>query len=286
MAGRRQLANRVRTRRALSAVPVAASVSRPAARSVSARRLLLPAEHGSWALVFEPVALGLLVAPSAPGFALALAVAAGFFLRKPAKLGWGRLASKDPLVRRTARRAAVVFAALGSAFLLAAGLLGGLRVLAPFAAALPGAAYFAWCDRTGRVRSLASEFVGAATCSLPLVAIALAGWWKLPSALALGAVGLARSLPTIAVVRAVLRREERGSVSLAVALQILAISLVGALAFFSLVPSGAAFVTGALAMRAALYLSFSKRAPSAKTFGILETIVGLAWIVFLARIFA
>jgi hypothetical protein len=33
---------------------------------LSHRDLLLPKEHGGWSLAFEPVALGLLVAPSGP----------------------------------------------------------------------------------------------------------------------------------------------------------------------------------------------------------------------------
>ena len=42
-------------------------------------KLTLPKEHGSWSLALEPVAFGLLVAPSAAGAALALAAGLGFF---------------------------------------------------------------------------------------------------------------------------------------------------------------------------------------------------------------
>ena len=42
-------------------------------------KLTLPNEHGSWSLALEPLALGLLVAPSAAGAALGLAAACGFF---------------------------------------------------------------------------------------------------------------------------------------------------------------------------------------------------------------
>ena len=70
-------------------------------RSAGPRELLLPKEHGSWSLAFEPVALGLLVAPSWAGGALALAAAAGFFLRRPLKLAL-TLPDNDP--RRAAAR--------------------------------------------------------------------------------------------------------------------------------------------------------------------------------------
>ena len=52
----------------------------------AAAQLTLPKEHGSWSLALEPVAFGLLVAPSAAGAALALAAVSGFFLRRPLKL--------------------------------------------------------------------------------------------------------------------------------------------------------------------------------------------------------
>src|ERR1017187_2204793 len=52
----------------------------------AAIQLTLPKEHGSWSLALEPVAFGLLVAPSASGAGLALAAVSGFFLRRPMKL--------------------------------------------------------------------------------------------------------------------------------------------------------------------------------------------------------
>src|SRR5215471_15740861 len=59
-----------------------------------AANLVLPKEHGSWSLALEPVALGLFVAPSVAGGALALTAVTVFFLRRPLKLG---LATKtDP----------------------------------------------------------------------------------------------------------------------------------------------------------------------------------------------
>ncbi|HQY06456.1 MAG TPA: YwiC-like family protein, partial [Lacunisphaera sp.] len=47
--------------------------------------VFLPKEHGSWSLALEPLALGLLLAPSAAGGALLAAALAGFFARRPLK---------------------------------------------------------------------------------------------------------------------------------------------------------------------------------------------------------
>jgi hypothetical protein len=66
--------------------PMPTPSSSSAERNTSFRSLVLPREHGSWSLALEPVALGLLVAPSRAGMWLALAVLAGFFTRRPLKL--------------------------------------------------------------------------------------------------------------------------------------------------------------------------------------------------------
>ena len=51
--------------------------------------LVWPKEHGSWSLALEPVALGLIAAPSLGGIALGMAVMAGFFARRPLKIAVG-----------------------------------------------------------------------------------------------------------------------------------------------------------------------------------------------------
>src|SRR5208283_2159794 len=64
--------------------PVPETMGAPPAQPASrVRSVFLPREHGSWSLALEPLALGLFVAPSMAGVALALAAAAGFFARRP-----------------------------------------------------------------------------------------------------------------------------------------------------------------------------------------------------------
>jgi hypothetical protein len=50
------------------------------------RAIALPDEHGGWGLTAEPVLLGLLVAPSWAGAALAVAAFLAFLVRTPLKL--------------------------------------------------------------------------------------------------------------------------------------------------------------------------------------------------------
>lgn len=60
--------------------------NRGAGHGVRVRTVALPVEHGGWSLTLEPVALGLLVAPSRAGFLLAVATVGAFLLRHPLKI--------------------------------------------------------------------------------------------------------------------------------------------------------------------------------------------------------
>ena len=58
----------------------------PAAGWAAWRPVVIPAEHGGWGFMLEPVLLGLLVAPSPAAGLFALATIAAFLLRHPLKL--------------------------------------------------------------------------------------------------------------------------------------------------------------------------------------------------------
>ena len=47
---------------------------------------MIPSEHGGWGLTLEPALLGLLVAPSIAGGALAIAAFLAFLVRTPLKV--------------------------------------------------------------------------------------------------------------------------------------------------------------------------------------------------------
>ena len=57
---------------------------RPA--TVPWKAVALPAEHGGWGFLVEPVVLGLVLAPSGEGVCLGLAALAGFLARHPLRL--------------------------------------------------------------------------------------------------------------------------------------------------------------------------------------------------------
>jgi hypothetical protein len=162
----------------------------------------LPKEHGSWSLVLEPLALGLLVAPSLAGGGLATAAFAGFLARRPLKAA---LAPEFSERRCAARQTVVMLSALAVAGLFETVVTAGWLPLWPLLLAAPLAGLFAWFDAQGDSRAAAAELSGSAAFALLPAALATLAGWPVPAALALAALALARSLPTILTVRAALR---------------------------------------------------------------------------------
>ena len=165
--------------------------------------VVLPKEHGGWSLALEPLVLGLVAAPSVAGAALAAAVLAGFFLRRPLKIFLGGTGDD--------RRPAVFGAVVGLGVLAVAALALAAMLTAPsrlwplLPAALAGAV-FAWFDSRNEGREAAAELAGASAFAFVPAALAAAAGWAPAPALALAAVMAGRSVPTVMMVRAYLRR--------------------------------------------------------------------------------
>ncbi len=248
------------------------------------RAVVLPREHGSWALALEPVALGLLVAPSAPGFALAVAAAAGFLARRPLKVSWTEAA----LGPRRADAACwfMVLAGVAGLALFAAGTRGldldlgpgGWVPLWPLLLAAPCGAIFLWFDLRQEMREAEAELAGsAAFACVPAAFATLAGWSAGP-ALALAGLMLARSLPTVLVVRAYLRLQKRqpAAVGSALAAAAAAAGLAGGLAHAGLAPALAPAPFLVLLARAGVLLAPFRPAWPARRVGMVEAALGAA----------
>lgn len=177
--------------------------------SLPLRALALPAEHGGWGFVLEPTVLGLLVCPSRPGVALALAATATFLARHPL-----RLAAGDRLKgRQTARtgQAVAVAAVYGLLAVLAFcfAWTGAARPAfwVPLLAAAPLlGAQFA-CDVRNRGRDLTPELLGAAAPGSLASAITIAGGGVVSAALVLWSLLAVRGVASVLYVRARLRRD-------------------------------------------------------------------------------
>ena len=173
--------------------------------TASLRHHLLPREHGSWSLAAEPVALGLLAAPSPAGAALAFTASALFLARRPWQCARGHL---DSAARRTALLLIGTLAACAGAGLFAAGQLGGGASLWPALLALPPAAVFLVLDARGESRAAEAELAGAAAFAILPAAFATLAGQDSAVALGLAAAMLLRSVPAVLVVRAFLRRRK------------------------------------------------------------------------------
>lgn len=256
--------------------------ARPA--GVRWQAVALPPEHGSWGLVGEPVALGLLVAPAWASLLVGLGAFAGFLAYRPVKVAWGDLRRGRRYPRTTlALRFAAGFA-LAAALALAAGLaLAGPGWLLPFALAAPfGIVFVAYDLRPGRTwqAEVAAPVAFAATAA----AMGVAGGLPPAVALSLWAVMAARSVPSVLYVRERLRLErgEPARAALAVAAHGAGLVAVAALAAAGWLPWLAAAAVALLLARAAWGLSRLRRPATPRAVGFGEIVWGVVTVVLIA----
>lgn len=186
--------------------PVVAAQERAPWRAVA-----VPSEHGGWGLTLEPVLLGLLVAPSWSGLALAVAAFLAFLARTPLKLvavdgRRGRALERTALARRIATVEVGLLLLLGAAALAAA----GPRWLLAVAVAAPLVAVELWFDVRSRGRRLVPELCGAVGIAAVSAAVVFAADASARLAVAIWLVLAARSLGAIPFVRVQIGRLHRG----------------------------------------------------------------------------
>ena len=260
----------------LVVVPTVALPSRPEA-GPPPTTVFLPKEHGSWSLALEPLALGLLAAPSPAGVTLGLAALAGFFARRPLKAA---LAPDCTARRRTARAVVVMFSAFAAAGFGEALVLGGVTALGPLLLAAPLGGMFLWFDRQNESRAAAAELAGSATFALlPATFATLAGWtW--PAALALSALALARSVPAVLTVRTYLRlgKDQPVDFRLPVAAGVLALGVTAVLAWRQLVPGLAIGWAALLLVRTVFFTTALRPDWPARRIGLIEAGLGALYV--------
>ena len=251
----------------------------PAPSKVRWRRLALPNEHGAWAFLLEPALLGLGVAPTAAGAALAGAGLAALLVQHPVSLVLAdfrrrrRYPRTLPAATLAAGYGSLALSALVAAFLLGARPAAGLVLVPALVLALVQLAFAV----RNRGREVAAELAGALALGALAAAVVLAagGPWAL--ALGLWLVAAARTVPSILYVRARLRLQRgapaargRALTAHGVALALMAVACGGGLLpWLALLP----FVL--LLARAAAGLRAAAPALPAKTVGTWELGYGL-----------
>ncbi|RMD83179.1 MAG: prenyltransferase [Candidatus Dadabacteria bacterium] len=258
--------------RAVSGARLRAETMRPEQGTIRLRAVALPAEHGSWGLVLEPIALGLAVAPSTAGLAIAVAAFAGFLLRRPFKVALAARAGERPERMPVALRFIALYGAVAVLAAAAALLLVGLAPLAPTLAVSPLVLVFLAYDLRNQSRSWQPEVAGSVFFASVAASIARAGNWPLGPALALSAALALRASAAVAYVRARIRLERgRPASRLGPLLAHLgALAAAAALVAYRLLPGLALVAFGVLGARAAVGLSSWRRPITTTRLGFTE----------------
>jgi hypothetical protein len=248
-----------------------------AAPKIRAGKIALPTEHGGWGFLFEPIVAGLAVAFSMAGSCIAVMTIGAFLVRQPLKvLVIDRLGMKVKARARMALLFVVGFGVVFSVGLVGTILTAGPYPLSPFLIVLPLAVTQLYYDFARQGRHLLPELGGAITISASAAAITLAGGLEWPAAIGLGAIFIARLIPSIIYVRERLHLEKGKGFSrtLPIAAHFSALVLVAALAYFRLAPALTVFAMMLLLFRTIEGLSAGRMKMKAMKIGILEVIYG------------
>jgi hypothetical protein len=249
------------------------------------KSVALPAEHGGWGFLLEPMVAGLLVAPSWAGFWLCLAAFGVFLIHQPL-----RIMVKDRLKGRRYERTrwAEGFVLAYGGVALVAFLLAWTQAVASFwqplvVAALLAGVQLAYEGRN-RGRELLPEAFGALALGATASAVVLAAGGTLELAALLWLLMALRTVPSLLYVRVRLRVQRGQAVQrwLPVAAHVAALLAVLALWLTGFVTWIAVAAPLVLLARAAYGLRPSDTPVRARDVGIQEMIFGLVYALLVA----
>ncbi len=245
----------------------------------------MPVEHGAWSFLLEPVILGLVLAPSAAGFCLAIAALAAFLTRHPLRLAALDYRKGTRYLRTgLAERFTLAYAAVAFVFALAAFALVDRGFMVAVFAAVPLALGALALDLSGRGRHLAAEIAGSVALGASATAIVMAGGGSERVAWMAWLLLALRAVTAIVYVRARLELERTGDspVFVVILLHAVVLMVVLGLMSFQLAPGLAVLAFAILLFRAAYGLLSPSRGVRAQVVGIQEVGFGLVTLVLLA----
>ena len=241
----------------------------------------MPTEHGGWGLLFEPLIIGLIVAPSWAGLPLALALVSLFLLRHPLKI-----ALSDRW--RGVHYPRTDFAQWIAGFYGILAMFGGAIGLAlaehtfwqPLAMVILLALVQLSYDVRLRSRELIPEVAGTLAAAAVAPVLASAAGWQIGAWLALWILVAFRGLAATLYVRARLRLE-RGATSggsWVIGIHVLAVVAVAGMASFKWVPWLALVGLLLMLVRAVTGLSGIRHPSRPRDIGIREFAYGAAFV--------
>lgn len=261
-----------------------AAVNQTFVNKVRLRQVALPAEHGGWGFLLEPLIAGLAVAISPTGILIAAMTIGAFLARQPLKV---LIADRFGMRNRPRAVAAFLFLALFG-LIFAAGLAGaivsagrsqttqGMPFLLPFVLVLPLVLVQGYFDLFRRGRALIAELAGAISITASVAAIALAAGMSPAAAAGLWLIFIARLIPSVLYVRERLRLEKGKTFSRGVVIgsHTAALAVVATLAGARLVPYLPVIAISILLVRSIRGLSPGRQKLRAMQIGVLEIVYG------------
>jgi len=214
------------------------------------KSIALPAEHGGWGFLLEPIILGLTAAFSTEAIGLSLAMLSVFLIHQPIKIAAkDRLKGHSAERTRWAERFVVVYGGIALVLFILLSSVSSARFLLPLGLALPLMLLQFRYDIQNKSRDLIPEISGALALGAIASSIAILDGLQTIPALALWLMMALRFVPAILYVRARLRLERGKPAAIATAniahvlAFILSMVFLAGGAFPIVVPIGLGFLT-------------------------------------------
>lgn len=248
--------------------------------TVSIKSVAIPAEHGGWGFLCEPLILGLLIAPSLAGIGIVLLMAAAFLLHQPFKIvvkdrRKGRVYERT----RLAQQFLVIYGVIGVVgFGIAWVSASNPMWIIPLLTAAPFAVLQFAYELRNDGRNLVSEIVGALVLAASAPAILLAADREpLLAGLAWGALAL-RIIPSILYVRARLRWTHGKTVRRQIPVILhLGVVGIGLLLWVIGLANAAIFIAAGLLLARAIYGLYFSPPVAARVVGFQEVFFGIVY---------
>ncbi|MBV9241336.1 MAG: YwiC-like family protein [Acidobacteria bacterium] len=256
------------------------AVSTPATKArpgFKIRSIALPNEHGSWGILFEPLVLGIAVAPSLASPFVAMLYVGAFLSRQPLKIYLADLrAGRDRAQTGVAKSLAFAYLSLATIGFFGSLAFAGVLPLLPLILTAPLGFITLWFDVSGKSRRVAPEMAGVVTLASSAAVCGLAAGWTVAGSVALSIIIILRLIPSMLYIRERLKLEKGKDSSFAVplALHVFAVLALASLAWFSLSPWLPLAVFTFLMMRALTGSSDFRLKLKAKQLGMLEVLFG------------
>lgn len=256
---------------------------------INLRSVALPAEHGGWGFLIEPIILGLILAPTNIGVLLAFAAFGMFLAHQPLKI-----AIKDyrkgrrTLRTQWAERFSLTYIGIAVVSFFFVFYISDPQFLIPVFMAIPFALIQAYFDFQNRSRHVIAEISGTIAIAAIAPILLILGDWGMDKALLVWLVLLGRNIPSILYVRVRLRLERAKDPSLTPAWlsHIVALVIITVLSLAGYVPLGAIVAIAILTGRALWGVSHYRKPVKPVQVGIGEIIFGLLYVLILGIAYA